>query len=336
MDAPLIAVTMGDPAGIGPEIVAKTFADPGFRDKNRAIVVGDPAILARAAKLLELPLRVGVISEPEEAAFEPGAVDVLAVGELPEDLPFGELDARAGDAAFRYVESATKLTSAGRVGAIATAPLNKEAMHLAGHKYPGHTEILAELTGTEDYAMMLVTDELKVIHVSTHVSLREAIERVRSERELAVIRLAHEALRKLGVENPKVAVAGLNPHAGENGLFGIEDAERIAPAVEEAREEGIEATGPWPPDTVLMRARRGEFDVVVVQYHDQGHIPVKLMGFDTGVNVTVGLPFFRTSVDHGTAFDIAGTGKADHASMQAALDLARKLATAEEHAEERS
>jgi 4-hydroxythreonine-4-phosphate dehydrogenase len=336
MDAPPIAVTMGDPAGIGPEIVARTFTDQGFRDESRALVVGNPEILERAAKLLELPLRVNEISEPEEAAFEPGAVDLLAVGEVPGDLPFGELDARAGDAAFRYVERATELASAGRVGAIATAPLNKEAMHLAGHKYPGHTEILAELTGTEDYAMMLVTDELKVIHVSTHVSLREAIEMVRPERELAVMRLAHDSLRKLGVENPKVAVAGLNPHAGENGLFGTEDAEYIAPAVEEARERGIEASGPWPPDTVLMRARRGEFDVVVVQYHDQGHIPVKLMGFDTGVNVTVGLPFFRTSVDHGTAFDIAGTGKADHASMRAALDLARKLSAAEERAEERS
>jgi 4-hydroxythreonine-4-phosphate dehydrogenase len=336
MDTPLIAVTMGDPAGIGPEIVARTFAKEGFRDRSCAFVVGDLAILERATKLLGLPLRVNAISEPEEAAFEPGTVDVLAVGELPGDLPFGRLDARAGDAAFRYLEKATNLASAGRVGAIATAPLNKEAMHLAGHKYPGHTEILAELTGTEDYAMMLVTDELKVIHVSTHVSLREAIERVRPERELAVILLAYTSLRKLGVENPRVAVAGLNPHAGENGLFGTEDAERIRPAVEAAVEEGIEATGPWPPDTVLMRARRGEFDVVVVQYHDQGHIPVKLMGFDTGVNVTVGLPFFRTSVDHGTAFDIAGTGKADHASMRAAIDLARKLATAEERAEERS
>jgi len=287
-------------------------------------------------KLLERPLRINAISEAEEAAFEPDAVDVLAVGELPEDLPLGELDTRAGDAAFRYVERATELASAGRVGAIATAPLNKEAMHLAGHKYPGHTEILADLTGTEDYAMMLVTDELKVIHVSTHVSLRDAIERVRPERELAVIHLAHDALRKLGVENPMVAVAGLNPHAGENGLFGTEDAQYIAPAVAAAVEAGIEASGPWPPDTVLMRARRGEFDVVVVQYHDQGHIPVKLMGFDTGVNVTVGLPFFRTSVDHGTAFDIAGTGKADHASMRAAIDLAGMLAMAEEHAEERS
>jgi 4-hydroxythreonine-4-phosphate dehydrogenase len=336
MDAPLIAVTMGDPAGIGPEIVARTFADPGFRDQNRALVVGDPAMLERAIRLLDLPLGVNEISEPEEASFEPGAVDVLAVGELPKDLPLGVLDARAGDAAFRYLERATHLASAGRVGAIATAPLNKEAMHLAGHKYPGHTEILAHLTGTEDYAMMLVTDELKVIHVSTHVSLSEAIERVQPERELAVIRLAHGSMRKLGVENPKVAVAGLNPHAGENGLFGTEDAERIAPAIEEARAEGIEASGPHPPDTVLMRARRGVFDIVVVQYHDQGHIPVKLMGFDTGVNVTVGLPFFRTSVDHGTAFDIAGTGEAEHASMRAALDLARTLATAEEHAEERS
>ena len=328
MNAPLIAVTMGDPAGIGPEIVARAFAEEG-RDR-RAIVVGDPAILERAIRLLDVPLVVNEISEPEEAAFEPGAVDVLAVGELSEDLPFGVLDARAGDAAFRYLEKATELASEGRVGAIATAPLNKEAMHLAGHRYPGHTEILARLTGTEDYAMMLVTDELKVIHVSTHVSLREAIERVQPERELAVIRLAHASMRRLGVENPKVAVAGLNPHAGENGLFGTEDAERIAPAILEARTEGIEASGPHPPDTVLMRARRGVFDIVVVQYHDQGHIPVKLMGFDTGVNVTVGLPFFRTSVDHGTAFDIAGTGEADHASMRAAIDLARTLAATQD------
>ena len=330
MTTPLIAVTMGDPAGIGPEIIAKTFAEEGFDEENNALVVGDPKILERAANLLELPLRVNAIERLEEATFEPGTIDVLAVGELPEDLPFGELDARAGEAAFRYVEKATELASAGSVDAVATAPLNKEAMHLAGHKYPGHTEILAELTGTKDYAMMLVAADLKVIHVSTHVSLKEAIERVKPERELAVIRLAHDSLRALGVEKPKVAVAGLNPHAGENGLFGTEDAEMIAPAVASAVEEGIDATGPWPPDTVLMRARRGEFDIVVVQYHDQGHIPIKLMGFDTGVNVTVGLPFFRTSVDHGTAFDIAGTGKADHTSMRAALDLARQLAEARE------
>ena len=330
MTPPLVAVTMGDPAGIGPEIIAKTFADPSFHARNRALVVGDAGMLERAAQLLGLSLRINAIPEPEEAAFEPGTADVLQVGALPLDLPFGELDARAGDAAFRYLERATRLASAGRVAAIATAPLNKEAMHLAGHGYPGHTEILADLTGTEDYAMMLVTDELKVIHVSTHVSLKEAIERAQPERELAVIRLAHESMRRLGVERPRVAVAGLNPHAGENGLFGKEDLEKIRPAVKAALAEGVDASGPWAPDTVMMRARQGYFDVVVVQYHDQGHIPIKLMGFDTGVNVTVGLPFFRTSVDHGTAFDIAGTGKADHASLKAALDLARSLAGAEE------
>jgi 4-hydroxythreonine-4-phosphate dehydrogenase len=199
-------------------------------------------------------------------------------------------------------------------------------MHLAGHRYPGHTELLAELTGTTDYAMMLVTDELRVIHVSTHVALEEAIRRVQPERELTVIRLADRSLKVLGVERPRVAVAGLNPHAGEAGLFGTQDRDVIAPAVEAARAEGIDASGPWPPDTVFMQARQGRFDIVVVQYHDQGHIPIKLMGFDTGVNVTVGLPFFRTSVDHGTAFDIAGTGRADHASMRAALDLAASLA----------
>ena len=336
MTTPLIAATMGDPAGIGPEILARTLADADFRDENRVVVVGDAKMLERAARLLDLPLPANVIGEPEEARFEPGTVDVIPETDLPEDLPFGELDARAGDAAFRYVERATALAQEGRVAAIATAPLNKEAMHLAGHGYPGHTEILAELTGTKDYAMMLVTEELKVIHISTHVSLREAIERVEPERELAVIRLAHESLRKLGVESPRVAVAGLNPHAGENGLFGAEDAERIAPAVAAAVEGGIDATGPHPPDTVMMRARKGAFDIVVVQYHDQGHIPIKLMGFDTGVNVTVGLPFFRTSVDHGTAFDIAGTGEADPSSLRAALDLARTLAGAEECSEERS
>ncbi len=335
MTPPLIAVTMGDPAGIGPEIIARVFAPPEFHQQNRVLVVGDAAILERAARLLDLPLRLNVIEEPEDAAFEPGSVDLLAETDLPEDLPFSKLDARAGDAAFRYVEKAVELANAGRVAAIATAPLNKEAMHLAGHKYPGHTEILAGLTGTKDYAMMLVTDELKVIHVSTHVSLREAIERAKPERELAVIRLANESLKKLGVESPRVAVAGLNPHAGENGLFGTEDVEQIAPAVAAAVDEGIDATGPHPPDTVMMRARTGAYDIVVVQYHDQGHIPIKLMGFDTGVNVTVGLPFFRTSVDHGTAFDIAGTGKAEPESLRAALDLARTLAGAEKSVEKK-
>ena len=327
MKGPLVAVTMGDPAGIGPEIIARIFAEGGFYDEHRALVIGDARILKRAVDLLELPLRVSVVEGPEEDPPEPSVIPVLPAGEkLPEDLPFGKLNARAGAAAFDYVRRATELALEGSVQAVATAPLNKEALHLGGHKYPGHTEILAELTNTKDYAMMLVAEDLRVIHVSTHVSLKEAIERVRPERELAVIRLARDALSRIGIDEPKIAVAGLNPHAGENGLFGDEDAQRIAPAIAEAAEEGIVVTGPHPPDTVFARARKGEFDMVVVQYHDQGHIPIKLMGLEGGVNVTVGLPFFRTSVDHGTAFAIAGTGKADHSSMRAAIELARELA----------
>jgi 4-hydroxythreonine-4-phosphate dehydrogenase len=319
----VIALTMGDPTGVGPEIVAKVFAE---EPRPRAVVVGDVAMLRRAAALVGAPLEVNPIGEPAEAAFEPGVVDVLAVTDLPEDLPFGRVDARGGEAAFRYVQRAVELALADEVHAVATGPLNKEAMHLAGFRYPGHTEILAELTGVRDYAMMLVADELRVVHVSTHVALAEAIRRVQPERELTVIRLADRSLRQRGFDAPRVAVAGLNPHAGEAGLFGTEDRDVIAPAVEAARAEGIDASGPWPPDTVFMQARQGRYDIVVVQYHDQGHIPIKLMGFDTGVNVTVGLPFFRTSVDHGTAFDIAGTGQADHGSMRAALDLAATLA----------
>ena len=331
-----VAVTMGDPAGIGPEVIARTFTEKGFQNENRAFVVGDARIMQRAVELMGLSLGVNKIERLEEALFEPGSVDVLQVGDLPGDLPFGELDARAGAAAFEYVRRATGLALEGSVGAVATAPLNKEAMHMGGYEYPGHTEILAELTGTKDFAMMLRTEALRVIHVSTHVSLREAIDRVSKERVLTVIHLARETLAKVGVDEPKIAVAGLNPHAGENGLFGDEDAECIAPAIVEAREEGIDASGPHPPDTVFAKARTGEFDIVVVQYHDQGHIPIKLMGFEGGVNVTVGLPFFRTSVDHGTAFDIAGTGRADHSSMRTAIELARDLALSENEAGERS
>jgi len=318
----VIAITMGDPTGVGPEIIAKVYAEGA----PRALVVGDVAMMRRAVSRLGLALEVHPVGAPAEARFERGVIDVLGVTELPEDLPFGRVDARGGEGAFRYLEKAVALALAGDVHAVATAPLNKEALHRAGFEYPGHTEILAELTGVRDYAMMLVADPLRVVHVSTHVALSEAIRRVQPERELTVIRLADRALRRLGIDTPRVAVAGLNPHAGEAGLFGTEDRDVIAPAVEAARAEGIDASGPWPPDTVFMQARQGRFDVVVVQYHDQGHIPIKLMGFDTGVNVTVGLPFFRTSVDHGTAFDIAGTGAADPRSLRAALELAVTLA----------
>jgi len=249
---------MGDPAGIGPEIVAKAFAESGFAGENRVLVVGDAAILKRAAKLMGLSLHVNVVSEPEEGLFEPDVVDLIPASDLPDNLPFGKLDARAGAAAFEYVKHATELALEGKVQAVATAPLNKEAMHLGGRKYPGHTEILAELTGTKDYAMMLVAEDLRVIHVSTHIALWEAIERVRPERELTVIRLAHGVLREMGIAEPRVAITGLNPHAGENGLFGTEELERIKPAVEEAKKERINASGPHPPDTVFSGACKGE------------------------------------------------------------------------------
>jgi len=330
MSRALIAITMGDPTGIGPEVIAKTFADPDFHKENCAVVIGDVGIMQRAIKLLNLSLQVRSLDRLEAACQKEGVIDVFPGSDLPEDLRFGELDPRAGAAAFQYVKQSIELALSGKVDAIATAPLNKEALHLAGLKYPGHTEILADLTGTKDFAMMLTSERLRVIHVSTHLSLREAISNVTQERESVVIRLANHALPRLGIERPRVAVAGLNPHAGEGGIFGTEDLEKILPAVKAAQAEGIDVTGPWPPDTVFMRAFSGEFDIVVAQYHDQGHIPLKLLGFDSGVNVTVGLPFWRTSVDHGTAFDIAGTGKAKHASMRAAIDLARTLVLSKE------
>ncbi|MDQ3509995.1 MAG: 4-hydroxythreonine-4-phosphate dehydrogenase PdxA [Actinomycetota bacterium] len=327
-ETPKIAITMGDPAGIGPEIVAKSFAGE-FSKEHRAVVVGDEGMMRRAVELLGLSLEINAAEDPAHGRYEAGIMDLIPASELPGDLPFGRLDARAGRAAYDYVERATRLAESGKVDAICTAPLNKEAMRLAGIEYPGHTEILAGLTGTKNYAMMLVAPDLRVIHVSTHVSLREAIQRATPERELATIRLADEAMRRIGVSEPRIAVAGLNPHAGENGLFGDDEAERIAPAISQAKEEGVSVSGPWSADTVFLAARNGDFDIVVVQYHDQGHIPIKLLGFESGVNVTVGLPFFRTSVDHGTAFDIAGTGKADHSSLLAALDLAREFAFAD-------
>ncbi|MFK7603561.1 4-hydroxythreonine-4-phosphate dehydrogenase PdxA [Deinococcus sp. SM5_A1] len=324
MSEPIIGITMGDPSGIGPEIIVKAFADPAA-PQRQSVVIGDAGLLRRSAGLLGLNLEIIEIDTPAQARFAPHRINVISVSAFAADFPSGHLSAEAGGAAFEYVRRATELALDGQIQAVATAPLNKEAMHLAGFLYPGHTEILAELTATKNYAMMLVAPDLRVIHVSTHVSLMEATQRVTRERELTVIRLADDALRRLGLSRRKIAVAGLNPHAGENGLFGREEIERIAPAINDAQQEGIDVSGPWPGDTVFMKARRGDFDMVVVQYHDQGHIPIKLLGFDTGVNVTVGLPFFRTSVDHGTAFDIAGTGVADHASMEAAIALAFAL-----------
>ena len=318
-----IAITMGDPCGIGPEIVAKLYADTAPLPPT--LVLGDAGLIKRAVGLLDLPLTVRGIDSPEEFRFTPGTIPVISLSRLPDDLPFGELDKGAGKAAYDYILSGIDLALQKRIRAIVTAPINKEALKLAGVHYPGHTEILADFSGTKDFAMMLMNDDLRVILVTIHVSLREAIEQLTMESELTVIRLAQHAMTQLGIARPRIAVAGLNPHAGEHGLFGSEDEAIIRPAIERAQAEGIEASGPWPGDTVFMHARQGRYDIVVAQYHDQGLIPVKYLGVDEGVNVTVGLPFVRTSVDHGTAFDIAGTGKASHASLRVAVEQAALL-----------
>jgi 4-hydroxythreonine-4-phosphate dehydrogenase len=312
---------MGDPAGIGPEVVVRALvAEP-----RRAVVIGDPAILARAVRLVGADQQVRAVPDAAAVGDEAGVLHVLAVGELPPDLPFGQLSAACGRAAYAYVERGARLARDGEVRALVTAPINKEALRLAGVAHPGHTEILAELAGVEHVAMLLATPELRVVLATIHLALRDALAALDADLELATIRLADEAGRRLGSARPRVAVAGVNPHAGEHGLFGDEEARILAPAIARARELGIDASGPWPPDTVFMRARAGDFDVVVAQYHDQGLIPVKLLGLDEGVNVTVGLPYVRTSVDHGTAFDIAGSGRASGASMLAALRLADRL-----------
>ncbi len=316
-----IAITMGDPAGIGPEIIGKLFREG---PPAPALVVGDEAILRRALDLVAPDLSIQLLERPA-CLDKPGLVPLLPVGRLPPDLPFGREDARAGRAAADYIERAVALALAGEVRAIVTAPINKAALKLAGVPFPGHTEMLASLAGGAEVAMLLANDELRVLLVSLHVSLAEAIRAVTPAAELRAIRQAHAACRQFGIARPRVAVAGLNPHAGEGGLFGGEDEAVIRPAVAAARAEGIEASGPWPGDTVFLQARQGRFDIVVAQYHDQGLIPVKYLGLEEGVNVTVGLPFVRTSPDHGTAFDIAGSGRADPASLRAAVRRAAQL-----------
>jgi len=319
-----IAITMGDACGIGPEIIAKLYADAAPLPPT--LLLGDEGIIKRAIRLLALPLTMRVIDSPEYFQSASNTINVISLSRLPEDIPFGQLDARAGKAAYDYIRSGIDLALQKRIRAVVTAPINKEAMRLADIHYPGHTEILADFSGTKDFAMMLMNNDLRVILVTIHVSLREAIEQVTMESELRTIRLAHHAMTQLGIARPRIAVAGLNPHAGEHGLFGSEDEAIVKPAIQQAKGEGIEASGPWPGDTVFMNARQGRFDIVVAQYHDQGLIPVKYLGVDEGVNITVGLPFVRTSVDHGTAFDIAGTGKARHASLRVAVEQAAMLA----------
>lgn len=318
---------MGDAAGIGAEIIVKSLADKHLYEIAQPIVIGDKKMMQRALDLLQSPLKINVVENLDNLNTKYGTIDLIDLDNVPADLIYSQVDPRAGKAAYEYVEKAVQYAMENKIQAVVTAPLNKEALHAGGKMFPGHTEILAQLSGTKDYSMMLVSEKLRVIHVTTHVQLRKACDLVKKERVLTVIKLADENAKMLGFKQPRVAVAGLNPHSGENGMFGDEDRKEIVPAVEAAKQLGINASGPVPPDTVFHRAANlNEFDIVVVMYHDQGHIPIKLLGFDTGVNVTVGLPFIRTSVDHGTAFPIAGKGIADSKSMTESLYLAAQMA----------
>ncbi|MBO0748543.1 MAG: 4-hydroxythreonine-4-phosphate dehydrogenase PdxA [Acidimicrobiaceae bacterium] len=324
---PVIGITMGDGAGIGPEVVVKALAHPEAYELCRPLVIGDRHRLAQAASVSRLAPAFRSIDKVSEGRFVPGTIDVFDLGVLPDDLEWGKLSAVAGEGAFQYIRVAVDLALAGDIQAICTAPLNKEALHAAGHLYPGHTELLAELTGTPEVSMMLTSDKVRVIHVTTHIGLLDAVERIEPGLVLRTIRRGHRTLVDAGVANPSIAVCGINPHAGENGLFGRGEEEvKIAPAIAAAQAEGIDARGPLPADTVFFRAGRGDFDLVVAMYHDQGHGPVKILGLEAGVNITVGLPVIRTSVDHGTAFDIAGTGVAEDGSLLEALRQAATLA----------
>ncbi len=335
----VIGITMGDPASIGPEITVKVLADKAIYEVCRPIVIGDACVLEAARKLVgHEELTVRAVKDVKDGVFTFGTIDVLDMGLVSmEQLVRGQISAMCGDAAFQYVKKIIELAMDGAVDATVTNAFNKEAVNLAGHHYSGHTEIYADLTGTRNYTMMLAHENLRVVHVSTHVSLREACDRVKKQRVLDVIRIGDQACREMGIENPRIAVAGLNPHSGEHGLFGREEIEEIIPAIEAARAEGIQAEGPVPPDTVFSKARGGWYDLVVAMYHDQGHIPLKVVGFVydsqsqtwdavSGVNITLGLPIIRVSVDHGTAFDQAGTGKASALSLRNSIEYAVRFA----------
>ena len=327
MSVPTIAITMGDAAGIGPEIVMKALGSPQVRAMCNPLVIGDAARLRHAGQIVASALTVESLGQPREARYRADQVDCIDLQLIPAGLPFGRTSAVAGEAAYRFIERAVRIVEQGDAQAICTAPLSKEALHAAGHKYPGHTELLAALTHTSEVSMMLVAPKLRVIHVTTHIGLLDAIDRIDAALVERVIGRAHETLVHAGIANPRIGVCGINPHAGENGLFGRgEEAEKIAPAVAATRARGWDVTGPLPADTLFFLAARGDYDIVVAMYHDQGHGPIKVLGLESGVNITVGLPVVRTSVDHGTAFDIAGRGIADERSLIEALRQAAELA----------
>ncbi len=327
---PILAITMGDPSGIGPEVVLEALTHPDIYDRCDPLVIGDRRILERAMTVLgNAPLRIEDAGGPATAAFQPGTVALVDLANAdPAECPWGEISPASGRAAVEYVFAACDMAMAGEVDAIVTAPLNKAAMVAAGFHYAGHTELLTERTGAQKVSMLLIGPSLRVVHISTHVALTEAIRRVTKQRVMDVIRIAWDACRALGIEHPRIAVAGLNPHASEGGLFGNEEATEIEPAIAAMRARGMDVSDPQPPDTVFLRATKGAYDIVVAMYHDQGHIPMKLLAFDSGVNVSLGLPIIRTSVDHGTAFDIAGKGIAREESMLAAIDVAVQMVNA--------
>ena len=321
-----IGITMGDPSGIGPEIILKSLENSEIRN-YRIIVIGDYNVMQASCNMLKIKtFKLNRILNVQDCLFDSGVLNVLDLHLVDmNEIHFGKVQAVSGNTAFECIKKAVELAKDKYIDAIVTAPLNKEALHSAGHKYPGHTEILASLTDTKDYAMLLHDEKLSVIHVSTHISLFEAITGLRKERIEKVIELGNEVMKRVCGNEPRIAVAGLNPHGGENGLFGDEEINEIIPAVKNMKRKGINVEGPLPPDTVFLQTLNGKYDLVVAMYHDQGHIPLKLIGFNSGVNVTVGLPFIRTSVDHGTAFEIAWKGKANEDSMVEAIKLSLNL-----------
>ncbi|HEV2708796.1 MAG TPA: 4-hydroxythreonine-4-phosphate dehydrogenase PdxA [Edaphobacter sp.] len=327
---PIIAVTMGDAAGIGPEIIVKALAHDEVYRRCCPLVIGDVRRLKQACDITKSKSSIHRLAEDRlsEAIYTPGTIDCIDLDLIPSDLPWGKISAVAGDAAYRYLKVAARLAMNGEIQAICTAPLNKEALHAGGHIFPGHTELLASLTGAGEVSMMLSTPKLRVVHVTTHIGLIDAIERIDAGLVERTIGRAHTALQRSGFKDPRIGVCGINPHAGENGLFGRgEEAQKIVPAIEACTRKGWNVKGPLPADTLFFLAQRGDFDMVIAMYHDQGHGPIKVLGLESGVNITLGLPVIRTSVDHGTAFDIAGTGKADERSLLEAINQAIQLAT---------
>ena len=328
---------MGDPSGIGPEIAVKALARKEIYAICKPLIVGDSNVIQDALRMTKLDLKINAISEVGKALFQFGTLDVYDLKNVNmAQLQYGKVSAMSGDAAFEAIKKVIELARNKEIDATVTGPINKESLNLAGHHYSGHTEIYADFTHTQDYTMMLAHENLRVVHVSTHVSLREACDRVKKDRVLKVIKLAWEACRKIGIADPRIGVAGLNPHAGESGLFGREEIEEIIPAIEEAKALNINADGPIPPDSLFSKAKGGLYDIVVAMYHDQGHIPLKVVGFNwneqkqkwdsiSGVNITLGLPIIRSSVDHGTAFGKAGKGTASELSLVHAIEYAVKM-----------